>query len=130
MPLSKKFTAEFVWIVARFERIRHGRWLAVCLTCCLVAVQGLAVEVAPELPDPGSPQMGRDQQDQLGLQATAEVYKQIPVLPDSIRETQYIQKLGKRLVATIPAERSWPFQFHVIAQKEINAFALPAGQCS
>jgi hypothetical protein len=30
-------------------------------------------------------------------------------------------------VNTIPADRSWPFQFHVVQQKEINAFALPGG---
>ncbi|MBZ5698373.1 MAG: M48 family metalloprotease [Acidobacteriia bacterium] len=113
--------------MARLERVRRGRWLAVCLAFCLVAGQGLAVRTAPELPDPGNPPMSRDQQKQLGLQAAGEVYKQMPVLPDSSRETQYIQKLGKRLAATIPPERSWPFQFHVIAQKEINAFALPGG---
>ncbi|MBZ5661609.1 MAG: M48 family metalloprotease [Acidobacteriia bacterium] len=101
--------------------------MAVCLACCLVAAQGLAVGPAPEFPDPGNPQMTRDQQTQLGLQATEEVYKQMPVLPDSSRETQYIRKLGQRLVATIPQEHTWPFQFHVIAQKEINAFALPGG---
>ena len=71
--------------------------------------------------------MTRDQQQQLGLQVAAEVYKQMPVLPDSSPETQYIQALGKRLYSTIPPDRSWPFQFHVIAQKEINAFALPGG---
>jgi beta-barrel assembly-enhancing protease len=103
------------------------RWAEVCLACCVVAGQGLAVGPAPELPDPGSPQMTRDQQTQLGLQAAGEVYKQMPVLPDSSRETQYIQRLGKRLVAVIPPDHSWPFQFHVIAQKEINAFALPGG---
>src|SRR5579864_5959314 len=113
--------------MAGFERARYGRWLAICLSCCLVAGQGLAVGVAPELPDPGNPRMSREQQGQLGLQVAGEVYKQMPVLPDSSRETRYIRKLGKRLAATIPPERSWPFQFHVIAQKEINAFALPGG---
>jgi beta-barrel assembly-enhancing protease len=106
---------------------RRRRWLAVCLVCGLAAGQGLAVAPAPELPDPGNPRMTREQQTQLGMQAAGEVYKQMPVLPDSGRETQYIQKLGQRLVATIPADRTWPFQFHVIAQKEINAFALPGG---
>ena len=113
--------------MARFESARPRRWMAVCLACCLVAAQGLAVGTAPELPDPGNPQMSRDQQTKLGLQAAGEVYKQMPVLPDSSRETQYIQKLGKRLAAMIPSEHSWPFEFHVIAQKEINAFALPGG---
>jgi len=116
-----------MWFKARFEPVGPGRWLAICLMCCLVAGQGLAVGIAPELPDPGNPQMSRDQQAQLGLQVAGEVYKQMPVLPDSSRETQYIQKLGKRLAATIPPEHSWPFEFHVIAQKEINAFALPGG---
>jgi predicted Zn-dependent protease len=50
------------------------------------------------------------------------------VLPDTSPETQYIRQLGKRLVATIPPEHSWPFEFHVVAQKEINAFALPGGE--
>ena len=71
--------------------------------------------------------MSRQQQEQLGLQATGEVYKQMPVLPDSDRLTQYVQKLGKRLVPVIPSENSWPYQFHVIQQKEINAFAIPGG---
>jgi hypothetical protein len=71
--------------------------------------------------------MSRDDQRALGLQAAAQVYKQMPVLPDSSPETQYIRQLGEKLVATVPAEYSWPFEFHVVAQKEINAFALPGG---
>jgi Zn-dependent protease with chaperone function len=71
--------------------------------------------------------MSRDKQRELGLQTAAQVYKQMPVLPDSSPETQYIRHLGQKLVATIPAQNSWPFDFHVVAQKEINAFALPGG---
>jgi hypothetical protein len=71
--------------------------------------------------------MTRDQQIQMGFQAASQVYQQMPVLPDSSPETQYIRKLGEKLVATIPPEHSWPFEFHVIPQKEINAFALPGG---
>ena len=71
--------------------------------------------------------MSRQQQQQLGLQTAAEVYKQMPVLPDSNPVTQHVQSLGRRLVAVIPPERSWPYQFHVIQQSDINAFALPGG---
>ena len=88
----------------------------------------LAQSAAPNLPDPGRTSVSREQQQQLGLQAAAEVYKQMPVLPDNSPETQYIRGLGQRLVATIPSETSWPFEFHVIQQKEINAFALPGGE--
>jgi predicted Zn-dependent protease len=71
--------------------------------------------------------MSRKQQQQLGLQAMAEVYKQMPVLPDSSPETQYVQQLGRKLQAVIPASQSWPYQFHVIPAADINAFALPGG---
>jgi Zn-dependent protease with chaperone function len=106
---------------------RHRRALPVFLAIWLVAAECLIAVGAPELPDPGTPRMTRDAQKQLGLQAAGQVYTQMPVLPDSSPETKYIQALGKRLFTTIPPDRSWPFQFHVIAQKEINAFALPGG---
>jgi Zn-dependent protease with chaperone function len=71
--------------------------------------------------------MSRDQQIQMGFQAASQVYQQMPVLPDSSQETQYVRKLGQKLVATIPSQYSWPYEFHVVPQKEINAFALPGG---
>jgi beta-barrel assembly-enhancing protease len=83
--------------------------------------------VEPQLPDPGSVGISKQEQVQVGRQAMAEVYKQMPVLPDSSPETQYIRQLGKKLVDVIPQENSWPYEFHVIPQKEINAFALPGG---
>src|SRR5215472_15483256 len=92
-----------------------------------LGAQALAQSTAPLFPDPGKPRMSRDDQRSLGLQAAAQVYQQMPVLPDSSPETQYIRQLGEKLVATIPPEYSWPFEFHVVAQKEINAFALPGG---
>ena len=113
-------------MIAR-ERSRFSQLLAVCFSIWLVAFECVAAAGAPELPDPGQPRMTREQQTQLGLQTGAQVYAQMPVLPDASQETKYIQALGKRLVATIPPDRSWPFQFHVVAQKEVNAFALPGG---
>ena len=95
----------------------------VVLLACLATAQ----TAAPSFPNPGSPHVSREQQQQLGLQAAGEVYKQMPVLPDTSPETRYIRQLGRRLAATFPAQYSWPFDFHVVAQKEINAFALPGG---
>ena len=71
--------------------------------------------------------MSKEQQEQLGQKAMAEVFKQMPVLPDSSPETQYIRQLGRKLEAVIPPEYSWPYQFHVIPESDINAFALPGG---
>jgi beta-barrel assembly-enhancing protease len=85
-----------------------------------------AVGTAPSLPDPGLA-APKDQQIQLGQQAKAEVYKQMPVLPDSSDLTRYVQSLGHKLDAVIPPQYNWPYEFHVIPQKDINAFALPGG---
>ncbi len=83
--------------------------------------------VDPELPDPGHPGMSKEKQEQLGLKTAAEVYKQMPMLPDSSPVTQYVQRLGKNLQTVIPGRYSWPYQFHVVQQTDINAFALPGG---
>jgi len=95
----------------------------ICLT-----VQALAQSTTPLFPNPGKTSMSKQDQHALGLEAAAQVYQQMPVLPDNSPESQYVRQLGQKLVATIPQEFSWPFEFHVIPQKEINAFALPGGQ--
>jgi Zn-dependent protease with chaperone function len=103
---------------------------ALALLLALVLTQPLvlmAQSSTPQLPDPGSPGMTKEQQEKLGLQAMGEVYKQMPVLPDSSPETQYVRSLGRKLMAVIPPEQSWPYQFHVIPAADINAFALPGG---
>src|SRR5271169_990601 len=110
--------------------IRHrasSKPLALMLALVLLVAQSSAAAGVPELPNPGNAGISRDDQIKFGFQAAAQVYQQMPVLPDSSPETQYIRQLGQRLVATIPAQYSWPFEFHVIPQKEINAFALPGG---
>jgi hypothetical protein len=67
-----------------------------------------------------------EQQIQLGQRAAQQVYKQMPVLPDSSPVTQYIQRIGQKLVAQAPGAK-WPYNFHVANVAEINAFALPGG---
>lgn len=104
------------------------RMLALLLAVLIVSPCGLMAQNMPQLPNPGSPKsMNKQQQEQLGLKAMSEVYQQFPVLPDSDPLTRYVQQLGRKLVSVIPAQYSWPYQFHVIPEKEINAFALPGG---
>jgi beta-barrel assembly-enhancing protease len=81
----------------------------------------------PVLPDPGHTSMSKEKQEQLGLKTAAEVYKQMPVLPDSDPVTRYVQQLGGKLLGVIPRQETWPYQFHVVQQSDINAFALPGG---
>jgi Zn-dependent protease with chaperone function len=61
-----------------------------------------------------------------GNKAAQEVYKQMPVLPDSDPVSRYVQQLGARLVQYAPGYK-WPYNFHVVNVEDINAFALPGG---
>jgi beta-barrel assembly-enhancing protease len=104
-----------------------SRAVAVALTIILTLPAFTAATGVPQLPNPGSAGMSKADQEKLGLQAAAEVYQQMPVLPDSSPITQYVQQLGRKLEKQIPPQYSWPYQFHVVQQKEVNAFALPGG---
>jgi Zn-dependent protease with chaperone function len=61
-----------------------------------------------------------------GNKAAQEVYKQMPVLPESDPVSRYVQQLGARLVQYAPGYK-WPYNFHVANVEDINAFALPGG---
>ncbi len=108
--------------------IARSALLAVLACPVILAVPCRAQQAMPTLPDPGKVSISRAQQEQIGLQNAKLVYQQMPVLPDNSLETQYVRKIGSRLVGTIPQARTWPYQFHVLAEKDINAFALPGGQ--
>ena len=108
----------------KYALTRRMRWFLVLL----LATQVWAQSAGPTFPNPGKTSMSKEEQQTLGMQVATQVYEQMPVLPDNSPESQYIRTLGQKLVATIPQEYSWPFEFHVIPQKEINAFALPGGQ--
>ncbi len=63
---------------------------------------------------------------QAGQQAAANVSRQLPLLPDSDPVVREVQRIGLDLAAHAPGEK-WPYNFHVVNQKAINAFALPGG---
>lgn len=66
------------------------------------------------------------QQDvEMGRQSAAQVGQQMRLLQDEMT-VNYIRQLGARLVAKAPGEK-FPYQFNVVATKDINAFALPGG---
>jgi Zn-dependent protease with chaperone function len=65
----------------------------------------------------------------IGNDASRQVEQKFPILND--RQTQaYVERVGERLVAAIPAEFRQPafdYQFQVVNARDINAFALPGG---
>ncbi|HLQ51834.1 MAG TPA: M48 family metallopeptidase, partial [Terriglobales bacterium] len=97
--------------------------LAALLVWCLAAPQIMEARVQPTH---GFDAFSAQEEVQAGQQASAEANKQLPILGDSDPITQYIKRLGASLAAHAPGEK-WPYSFHVVNQKEINAFAMPGG---
>ncbi len=65
----------------------------------------------------------------VGRQAAAEVEQQLPILNDS-EATNYVSRVGQRLVNSIPTEFQHPefqYYFKIVNARDINAFALPGG---
>ncbi|MBD0370494.1 MAG: M48 family metalloprotease [Pyrinomonadaceae bacterium] len=65
----------------------------------------------------------------VGQQVAAEVERQMPILRDS-QATNYVEDVGRRLVAAIPPEFQHPefrYYFRIVNASDINAFALPGG---
>jgi beta-barrel assembly-enhancing protease len=78
------------------------------------------------LPKPCKNSYSFDQEVALGQQASAEIFRQMPILPESNPVAQYVEALGEKLAAQAPGER-WPYHFYVANQADVNAFALPGG---
>lgn len=108
--------------------MRHFSWrvrgLAILLAFLLANPQWLEARYKPTSGSVGG--VTYEQEIQMGQQAEQQVRRQLPVLPDSSPITQYVQRLGRDLAAHAPGYR-WPLNFHVVNQKDINAFALPGG---
>lgn len=65
----------------------------------------------------------------LGQQASQQVQQQMPLVHDGYIDN-YVESVGARLVAAIPAEfrhSEFRYTFDVVNARDINAFALPGG---
>jgi beta-barrel assembly-enhancing protease len=64
---------------------------------------------------------------QLGKQVAVDAEKQLPSCNDP-KVDAYLTELGKNLSAKLPAGGiQYPFEFHCVNDKAVNAFALPGG---
>ncbi|MCW5978179.1 MAG: M48 family metalloprotease [Bryobacteraceae bacterium] len=94
------------------------------LALCLVLAACAARQPGDPL-RPGFNVYSKEQDIELGRQAAAEIVKQVDVVDN--RELQnYISQLGQRL-AQQPESGGYPYQFTLINDDSINAFALPGG---
>jgi Zn-dependent protease with chaperone function len=105
------------------QRSFAARCIVWTLALCLSLPGLLDARVQPSR---GFNMFSAQEEVQAGKQAVQQAEKQLPMLPDSDPVTKYVQSLGAQLAEHAPGEK-WPYSFHVVNQKEINAFALPGG---
>ncbi|GAC1659324.1 MAG: hypothetical protein NVS9B15_21700 [Acidobacteriaceae bacterium] len=100
-----------------------GRAVALVLTSMLVVPPSA---FARQQVLQGSDAVSVEQEIQLGHEAAQQTRQKEPVLPDNNEISQYVRRLGQNLVSVAPGDK-WPFEFHVVNTKDVNAFALPGG---
>jgi len=98
-----------------------------------VGVALLCLSIAPCLPaqrtqfKAGWNVYSPEEDIQLGKQVAVDAEKQLPSCNDP-KVDAYLTELGKNLSAKLPAGGvQYPFEFHCVNDKAINAFALPGG---
>jgi predicted Zn-dependent protease len=107
------------------SEMSRSAWGAAIAILLAVAMPLLAQE--PHHFEPGFNLFSKQQDVQLGQESAAQVRKQMNVIKDPVL-TDYVNRVGKRLVASREAQESgFPFTFEVVADPSINAFALPGG---
>lgn len=74
---------------------------------------------------PGFNLFSTEQDVEIGKQVSRDAERQLKLINDG-QVNSYINALGQRLAAKAPGER-YPYQFKVVDDKTINAFALPGG---
>lgn len=96
-----------------------------------VILYALPLAATAQVPQITAPKNKYKVQDdiRLGNQAAAQVDRQFPVMNDR-DATAYIERIGQRLVASIPPQFAHPefnYRFRWVNASDINAFALPGG---
>ena len=76
---------------------------------------------------PGWNMFSHEQDVQIGKQAATDAERKLPLCDDP-KVDAYLTELGKKLVAKLPTNGvEYPWEFHCVNDKAINAFALPGG---
>ncbi|MBI3695826.1 MAG: M48 family metalloprotease [Acidobacteria bacterium] len=91
----------------------------------LLVAAGLSLQAAREI-RPGFNLFSKDQDIQLGRESAQQVEKQVQVVHNQPDLENYVSQLGAKL-AKVSAAPEYPYTFKIVAEKGINAFALPGG---
>ena len=101
--------------------------LAAALLCAPVGMAQKGKKLERTQLKPGWNMFSPETDIQLGKQAALDAEKKLPMCNDPKVDT-YLTQLGMRLAAKAPTGGvKYPYEFHCVNDKAINAFALPGG---
>jgi hypothetical protein len=75
--------------------------------------------------EPGFNMYSPEDDVEIGRQVSGEAEKELAIITDSLL-AEYVNRLGLELASVAPGER-YPYQFKLVNDTAINAFALPGG---
>lgn len=104
-----------------------GRGRGVTFVAAGVALLTVVIQAADgrTVLKPGWNLYSPEQDIEVGQQVSEDAERQLSML-DNARVDRYVNTLGRRLAAKVPGQ-AYPFQFTVVNDHAINAFALPGG---
>jgi len=106
-------------------RAQHGWVAGSFLGLCFLLVPDASAQ-RTQL-KPGWNKFSPQEDINLGKRAATDAEKQLP-LCNAPKVDAYLTQLGTRLAQKLPADGvQYPFEFHCVNDKAINAFALPGG---
>src|SRR5258708_3605035 len=99
------------------------RLAVVCLSVALLGAPALA-QTLPELGDSSGALLSPALERKIGEQAMREIRQREPTFLDDPELTEYVNELGRRIVAT-SSEANQDFEFFMVRDNTVNAFAMP-----
>ena len=92
---------------------------------CLIFVNSAIAQNLPDFGNPADYIITKNQERELGRNVISQLRNANAIIDDPLT-SEYIQNLGDRLVGHV-SDGSQEFNFYLIADSSINAFALPGG---
>jgi Zn-dependent protease with chaperone function len=103
---------------------KNSKLLMVLTLFLAIALTANAADSRTKL-KPGWNLFSPEQDVEMGREVAKQAESQLPILNDR-RANSYIAALGRNLAARAPGEK-YPYQFKIVNDPGINAFALPGG---
>lgn len=102
-----------------------NKWFTAALAAAAVVVSGVRAAELPDFGTPADTAMSKTREGQIGRSVMLQLHNAGAVVDDPLL-TEYLTSLGSQLASLTDAEGQ-SFNFFVVKDNQINAFALPGG---